>query len=441
MSQLFIPSSPDAARLDHHQHDTYHHFQASTNHVAHLADILSTITQVNHQALMIVSESGITFYSEYNHITNVHLTIDASLFSNYDLQLPLDLDSRQECRDMRIGVDVQLISDSFSAAAATVASKSKSSTTSFSSAADVVCFIKYEGEGHSLVIEFEDRLMSEKIEFATFYTDFEYPYDPDAGDDGNALLVDHEAIQMEIIVKSDLLANLLQDLQHVNTEDLFLFASNGERPGKGSQNQLNFISRGDIGYLKLLFPSARTMLEKLEIYTQERGEMVPCKGTVLACFAFLPFIKIFRAVKLSSKCKITKDSSGVLSLQLLCKNPAVANYLGSLITFNMLERTGHDGEFDRPAPLDVNNIFDDDLYHHIKDYDPMANDAAQTPKPMAGPIEQPAQAESLSFSSFKKRAAPEQQLDLQGQKRQRDDDDNEEQEVSINGAVEIPIFL
>lgn len=458
MSQLFLPSSPDpefGSSNTQLQSDGFT-FSASTSHVAHIAELLSTVTSVNNHALMIISESGIIVFSEYNHIANVHLSIDVSLFSSYTLsEKSLGLRDQNEEKQMRLGVDIQLIADSFVAAASTMAGKSKASSSS--GPENVLCYMKYEGEGHPLVIEFEDRLMSEKIEFATFYLDMEYPYDFTEPSDAS-LLVRHDMIQYELIVKSDLLTVLLQDLQHINTENLYIYVSNGSlAANKRESNQLNFISSGAIGYLKLLFPSAKTMMEKLEIFKNELGKMVPTKDSVLSCFLFSPFIKVFKAVKLSSKCKMVKDVSGILSLQLLCKHPGIVNYPGSLITFNILERVLIGDEVEQVNAADINGVFDDNHYRYIENYDNLAMESIRAEAAGLAPeaplheydasarVLEPPTVGTLSYASFKKPQQEEPSYDQPSKKHKplgnRERNEENDANVSVNGPVEIPIFL
>ncbi|PIS53917.1 hypothetical protein CJI97_003611 [Candidozyma auris] len=452
MSQLFLPSSPEPDHASSYSQglDSTLMFAASTSHVAHIADLLNTVTSINTHALMVISDSGIVVFTEYNHITNIHLTIDSSLFSSYSLESGLP--DSEAPKEMRLGVDISLVADSFTAAAATLAPKLKGSAPS--GPESVVCYMKYAGEGYPLIVEFEDRLMSEKIEFATFYLDMEYPYDTSEVS-GFELLVRHDRVEFESIVKSDLLTVLLQDLQHINTESLYIYVSNNKRnPGnKSTANQLNFISSGAMGYSKLLFPSAKTMMEKLEIYRQENGKMEPSEGSVLSCFSFAPFSKILKGVKLSSKCKIMKDVSGILSLQLLCKHAGVPNYPGSLITFNIIEKALVGDEFEQPNAIDINAVFDDNHYHYIEDYDQYTKADLREPvrpvhsvAPEAREVEpQGGPSGTLSYASFKIPKTTTHEPPSKRQRQQeptgRGDDDDDNPNVSVNGPVEIPIFL
>lgn len=339
---------------------------ALTIHVAHMADILATLQPVGRYALVVFGAGGVAFFAEYNHILTAQVTVDAALFATYDADLA-GLDH------VLVGVDVHLLADAFAAAAA-----SKNSA--------VTCYMRYAGG--ALVVEFEDRLISETIEFSTFLLDLEYP----GSQGGSSLLggtsnsqaglsVNHDALRLEIIVKSDVLANVLQDLQSLNTEDLYMVAS--------PEDGLHFVSKGAIGYSKLVYPKAKTMPQKLEVYGGH---------AVAVALAFPSFIRVFRAVRLSSKCKIMGDSENVLSLQLLCKTQATRNYSGTLITFNMLER------LDAVLDTDFAGLFDDSLYHTVREYD-----ATEPRQPAA----------SLSYASFRTPQEPQETV----------------------GAVDIPYFL
>lgn len=348
---LFLPSSPDPS-----QHVV--HFAASTTQVTHIADVLSAVAAVNAHALMIISDSGITFYAEHNHVTNFQVTIDHALFSVFSFT-SLGVQSIDDTPDMKLGIDAQLLADSF-AAVTTGLPKTKATEPVDS----VVCMIKYEGEGNPLVVEFEDRLISERIEFSTFYSDYDYPYDDDTASE---LLLNRQYVQCEIILQSGLLSNLLLDLYMLGTGVLFLCVSNGT--SHKSNREVHFISKGAIGFSKLIYPNSNSLLEKIELSTQANGVMVPARTKQTTCLNFSTFNQVSKAVKISTKCKILKDIFGVLSVQLLCRNPAVANYPGTLITFNIKEMSPTVDEFGLTENADIHDIFDDSNYNYVKEYD------------------------------------------------------------------------
>ncbi|KAK6465880.1 repair protein Rad1/Rec1/Rad17-domain-containing protein [Scheffersomyces coipomensis] len=409
-----------------------HTFKASTTQISHLAEVLSSITTINSQALLIISPKGITIYTEYNHVCNVQLNIDPTLFTQYNFVINDNLnnddedDESSENPDLRLGVDINLISDSFNSVASSLIkpkSFNKSGTSNYNNvqfdhnqnnnsgnslnniplAENVTCYITYNGHGEPLIIEFEDNVMSEKLEFLTFQLDITYPYDfinndSQSQDDidqdyrSDFLVINHNELQFELMLKSDVFSNLLQDLQQINTVDLYIHISNeiktlgnnnnnhAHKRIKFVENQLNFISKGPIGHSKLMFPNERTILEQLKIYDHEehgnKSSLKLINSSILSCYNFNNFIKILRASKLSTKCKINKDLNGILSIQFLCKNNNLFNYVGTLITFNLLESTSliQDDNVDIPKSKKndsrnlLHNIFDDESYDFIKRY-------------------------------------------------------------------------
>lgn len=386
MSQLFVPEEPDVG------------FTACTSQIQHIADVLSAIATINAQAIMMIRPGGITIYTESNHVCNAQLTIESSLFSNYSCS-----------HEMQLGVDVLLISECFLSVTPPVAKK-----TAKTAADSVTCYITYHGEGHPLVIEFEDKLVSEKLEFLTFYLDMNLPEDQD-----EHLVINHSEIQYDLILRSEVFANLLTDLQQIGTTDLIVNVLN-EFQSLGAtnhirfyKNDLNFVSHGPIGHLKLIYPSEKTVLERIQIFEKDSDLMVPVNSSVSSCYKFAIFSKIIRAVKLSTKCKLLKDLSGVLSVQLLCKNYQMTGYLGTLITFHMLESESEE----------INTAGFDDTYEYMTDMVP--ENAEQ----------QEQEQEPLSYAAFRGGNTEVNDTLPPAKKTKRDEI------KSVGGAVEVPLFL
>lgn len=371
-------------------------FSASTTEILHLADIFSAVTTINTVALMIIRSSGIIIFSEYNHICNVQLTIDPSLFQIYNFYS--NNSSQTDPEELRFGVDISLISEAFqSVVGASSIKKPKVESDNNNRIKDsVLCYMSFNHASGRFIVEFEDSLINEKIEFFTFYSDTIYPYDnfgSSSEEKNSELIVSHDEIQYELMMKSDVLYLLLQDLQKINTAELYLYVSNeykvlgskkhenilnGTNKGpKFVDNQLNFISRGPIGFLKLIYPNEKTILEKLLIFEKDDSSNInEVHTSLISSFNFSIFIRTFKAVKLSSKCKMLKDFRGVLSIQLLCKN-SNSSYSGTLIKFNMLEsltQTNEEVYLENNVGVYLNDIFDDDAYDYIKHYDkPFSN--------------------------------------------------------------------
>ncbi|KAF6070114.1 Repair protein Rad1/Rec1/Rad17 family protein [Candida albicans] len=180
-------------------------FTASTTQIAHLSDIFQSLVSINNQAIIRIKETGIAIYSSYNHTFNVNVNIDPSLFSIYSIT----------GEEFTLGVDLSLIGECFTSVA---------------------------------IIEFEDTYILEKLEF--------YTYIIESGMEDDNLGIDYERVEMEAMVRSDVLTNILSDLWQIDTENLFIYAE---------ADTLTFISNGPIGTSKLIFPNDKDVLEKLEI--------------------------------------------------------------------------------------------------------------------------------------------------------------------------------
>lgn len=371
MEQLFVDSQ--SSKENYTQNTANISFSASTNQITHLSDVISSINTINPNALMIIKQDGIIFYTEYNNICSVHTVIDPTLFVSYNFyiknnsQTQNDYDNEElgtildrqnsEKIELRLGVDLRLIHESFNSVSNNLSIKNATNNQTVLA----TCYIIYEGEGNPLIIEFEDSLISEKIEFATFYSDLRYPFDQ--VNNNLHLVIDHKKLEFDLILKSDIFYCLLQDLHQINSVDLFIliFFKNNFLNKRNDvelkklnfkkkqfyiSNQLNFISKGSFGHLKLVYPKNEKMLEKLLVYSYNKDISNNSETnikTLISCYKFNIFEKIFKAVKLSYKCKMLKDLNGILSIQLLCKNSNLLNYTGTLITFNLTETSmSHD---------------------------------------------------------------------------------------------------
>lgn len=369
-------------------------FTGSTSQIQHLADILSSMTSINQYALMNITPTGIEIFTESNHICNVQAAIEPTLFNYYNFYSELGQND-DAVKQLRLGVDLSLISEAFSSVASSTVTKARTKNTNSDNvelhetlASSIECFITYAGEGEPLVVEFEDEFMSERIEFVTFYLDIDYPYDMlnlDDAEDHYGLAINHQEIQFEAILKSDILSKMLKDLLQINTSEVYIQASNemktlgNRKVVKNSSmssragpiiidTQLNFISRGPIGLLKLMYPRNKAALEKLEIYDEQmlKGEKKPINSTIISCFNFETLNKIVKAVKFSTKCKMMKDHSGIFLIQLICTNPYMMKYPGTLITFCMLELS--DDMRENEHIQEFSRIFDNTALSYIKNY-------------------------------------------------------------------------
>ncbi|KAI5962709.1 RAD17 [Candida theae] len=346
-------SSPQRRNLSTWKPKPEAHFSASTNQIGHLSDVFQSLIAVNSQAIITIRSGGITIYSTYNYTINVHVNIDPALFSSYELTTATSIDqhslsdkegAEEEELGLRLGVDINLIANCFTSVLNTMKSEKS-----------ISCTITYKGDGHSLVIEFDDTLITERLDFYTFYIDEEELLENEQLQGGPGSRINYENVILEIMLKSDVLTNLLQDLYQIDTEILFIYSAEGV---------LNFISKGAIGMSKLMFPNEKSVMEKLHIDQSHLH--------IISQFRFAEFYKIFRAVKLSSKCKFIKDADGCFSIQLICKNHQQSGYPGTLLTINMTE-LDHDEHLIEWILQDEMDQIDNNKEQSLPDILPLTN--------------------------------------------------------------------
>ncbi|CCE82844.1 Piso0_002595 [Millerozyma farinosa CBS 7064] len=429
-------------------------FSALTKDVTHLAHIFSSLTAINTQAVLMLTQEGMSVYTEHQGICNAKATIEPSLFSEFNFLLGSSSFPGQEHSEVQLSVDLGLISDSFMSVASNLPSKQKNKKGDKSghtaSDEEVLCYIYYEGEGHPLIVEFEDSLMSEKIEFPTFYIDNVHENDDDDADKTHELTINYNEILFEIILRSDVFANVIRDLQQINTIDLYMLISNEVDSRKNgtadnrfnsvfglSRNNLNFISKGSFGNSKLICPNERAILEKLTIY--ERGEdsstIQQVNTSIISRFAFSNFARIRKAVSLSSKCKIMKDISGIFSVQLLCDDSKIPEYSGTLIMLNMLENADLDYMNTSMSPDDDASLkyilYDDTLIYKNKN------------TPVPGPIDINSEKAGTGVSTERTKVAHESEAHSHSEheeKKRRRIDDKSSKKKGQN-IIEVPLFI
>ncbi|CAI5759666.1 unnamed protein product [Candida verbasci] len=355
-------------------------FDSSTNQITHLSEIFQSLSSISNHAIVNIKSNGIIISSNYNSILSTSINIDSSLFIIYNLT--------GEEQNLKFGIDLNLINECF---------LSVINTLKFEK--NVKCVIKYQGSGYPLVIEFEDLYISEKLEFYTYYVN------EDEDEDEEDISIDYANLQMEIILKSDILYNLLQDLNQISTENLFIYISKNE-----SNPKLHFISQGIIGNSKLIFPNDKLTMEKYKIFKTDKFDF---ENYIISKFTYSNFFKILKSVKMSNKCKLIKDIHGCLSIQLLCKNnnnnENSSTYNGSLITINMMELNYDDDKF--MINWILNDEIEEDKVPEIND-EPLINTFRREPSPLLD-VER-----SIYEESSKKR-----------------------KNTKVGGAVEIPLFL
>lgn len=285
-------------------------FVAATTTTRHLADVFGLITPVSKEAVITIGNDGMRIYAELEHrLSNLLVTVDSTVFRQWQLTPPN--------ATLKLQLDISLIA----LALLSVPNDPEGKHT---------CIFSYDGLGSPFVIEFDDNLISERIEMHTYVHDI---------DDGSHVLgIDRSRVHFEITLDLKTFTALLESLHNVGTTEVSLNISNTPETDirhqltGGNHNSLFFVSKGPIGLMKVIYPGMPTVLERVDIY-DDSDNPTPITSQVLLLYSFKQLGQILKAVRLSSKCKLVKDYRGVLLLQLLCRNQSNA----TLMTYNLVE--------------------------------------------------------------------------------------------------------
>ncbi|ODV93110.1 hypothetical protein PACTADRAFT_20287, partial [Pachysolen tannophilus NRRL Y-2460] len=320
-------------------------FTASTTSLSHISNVLNSITPLGSKCLVTINENGLFFTVNDNNICKVQLNLDSKFFDSFNYN-PIKTSSISDSKNIKFGLDLFLFVESVSLVNNYNSNLSNSNNHNNGIGGvtvKTICTLSYEGYGNPFILSFEDDKMLERVEFQT-YDDLD-----EDEDFPHYFEIDNDKLILEIILKSPILYDILKDLKEIQTEEILIYGDT-----KNGKKNLIFISKGELGYSKLVFPSNRSILEQLVIYKaialknvsyddevynfpdEENIEYIPTNTDSLTSFyKFNYFNKLTRAVKLSSKLKIKKDAKGLTSINLLIKDEK--NLSNSVIEFQILE--------------------------------------------------------------------------------------------------------
>ncbi|SCU79849.1 LAME_0B00628g1_1 [Lachancea meyersii CBS 8951] len=263
-------------------------FSASTVHLEHITTALSCLTPfgIKDDVLIIIDKDGLSFARQNNKVISIQLYLSAELFISYNYNPPNnDPDAHH-----KVCVKIHHILDSIS-----VASRDKD---------DVVeCTLSYNGEGSPFVLIFEDSVITEKVEYSTYLVK-EW--------DSVGLELQPDAITLECIMRGDVLYNALQDMKEIGCKECYLYAI----AKTGGKNTFALVSRGQLGLSKILLPSEKSILKKLEIFDPVSFEKT-FDLPVIGVFDFTSFDKIRSSARIASKVLLRKDVHGLMNVNIL----------------------------------------------------------------------------------------------------------------------------
>ncbi|CUS20848.1 LAQU0S01e15984g1_1 [Lachancea quebecensis] len=263
-------------------------FSASTVHLEHITTALNCLTPfgLRDDVLIIIDNDGLSFARENNHVISIQLFLSKELFTSYQYNPP----DRDPGAHTKISVKINHILDSIS-----VVSRDKD---------DVIeCTLSYVGEGSPFVLIFEDSTVTEKVEYSTYLTK-EW--------DMTGLELDRGVVELECMMKGDIFYSALQDLKEIGCKECYIYA----KARSNGKHIFALISKSHLGFSKILLPSERSILEKLETFDSGTHGKVYDKP-VTGFFDFASFDKMRASAKIASKVLIRKDAHGLMSVNIL----------------------------------------------------------------------------------------------------------------------------
>lgn len=263
-------------------------FSASTVHLEHITTALNCLTPfgLKDDVLIIIDKDGLSFARQNNRIISIQLFLSKELFLTYSYNpKPEDPDSHT-----KVCLKINHILDSIS-----VVSRDKD---------DVVeCTLSYNGEGSPFVLIFEDSVITEKVEYSTYLLrDW----------DITGLELERDAINLECMMKGEVLYSALQDLKEIGCKECYIYA----KSSLDGKHIFAIVSKSQLGLSKILLPSERTILEKMETYDSTSHRLV-YDSPVIGFFDFASFDKIRSSAKIASKVLLRMDVHGLMSVNIL----------------------------------------------------------------------------------------------------------------------------
>lgn len=322
-------------------------FTLSTTSVTQLANFLGAIASVGSKCLVVINKDGAFFKINDLGICKVQLILDSNFFDSYQLEIQGDED------DVRFMIDIHSLVESV-----TIANGYNNGQLGDQAGPlKVNCILSYQGYGEPFVVSFEDEKMLERVEFQTFNIE-------DETEDEDDFEIENDKLILEIVLKSSILYEILKDFKEIQTEQVHIYCDT-----KNSAQNLIFISKGELGYSKMIFPSKRKLIEEMVIHKLDPSTHtypVTNHDSATCCYNFAYFSKMIKLCRIGSKIKFKKDSNGITSILILLKDD-LRNRSTTVIEFKLLESMNLSGDNnDTFNNSFIQNLIDDDEVTQIQ---------------------------------------------------------------------------
>lgn len=261
-------------------------FYATTFHLEHIILALNCLLPFGNKddMLITIDENGFSFTRENNHVIKIQLFLPKEIFQVYHYESP------EENGEMKVSLKIDQIYDSVNI------NRDREDS--------IECTLSYNGEGYPFVLIFEDKLITERVEYATFVT---------KDLDHSGFLLDRSQLQFECIIKGDILYNALQDLKEIGCKDCYLY---GNISSASKKPFFALISRSQQGLSKIILPSERSILEKFQIYDNDSATDL-YDEPLISVFDYSTLDKIRPSCMIANNILIRKDVHGLMTFDIL----------------------------------------------------------------------------------------------------------------------------
>lgn len=355
-------------------------FECKTRSIQLLHQLISSVQLFGNFCILDISSEGICFTINEGNVCKVRLNLSKKIFQTYQFNGVwrektnyTETELYADDTDLSDNDDENYVTNRFDQSSVisininissfleTINIHVKDKNTSDNS---IECTFRYERDGDPFIMIFEDDCIIERCEISTYYIENEKnknkkrkrkngqrgkhnPNDNDNYDsnseryiekefnidnyvfDDSIFRLDSSKILFDIIIKSNILHDIIKDMNDLNTDRFILYCNKMDTGSeKDRRSKIMFItkSRSDsIGFSKLIIPQRKSNIPLFELFKPIVSEESPDKYTFSDCYNlslsstyhFDYFAKLLKAIKLSKLIKIRKDMNGITSLLLL----------------------------------------------------------------------------------------------------------------------------
>lgn len=362
----------------------YPQFEAKTTNIQLLHRLISSVQLFGDFCMLDISSDGLSFAITDGNVCKIRLNLNKNVFQSFTFNGVWKGNNKKYTDDQIYGDETDLSDEDTNDYSGTNGFDTSGvvslhiNITSFIESINILmkdskmgdnvieCTFRYEREGDPFVIIFEDELIVERCELTTYYSDEHVKlrkqknkksqgkkgkkdrskeatptiselvkdFDIDSGVvDESLFQLDAEKIIFDIIIKSDILHDIVKDMGDLLTERFILYCkksrSTNNLSSREKSSKLIFLSKSSadsFGFSKLIIPDRKANIPDFKIFKPvfenphdiDDAGLVDCDDLSLSStYHFHYFAKLLRAIKLSKMIKLRKDMNGITSLLLL----------------------------------------------------------------------------------------------------------------------------